>query len=349
MVNYSSIEKYKQLSSQYVNRLQNIINDIDFVAIKWDYTDYLYPFSDLDFRVVLNDNEVDFFQINKKLFDTQIELQAETINNQRIFEHPPGFIFFKKEIEQIYIEDFRTWCYAGGKLSDFERFKFLLSKQSTFDENFYLKIIAKRFKKFSFATEYASFSKKNMIDYHAYCILWHYYFPCIFALASLNAKKSVCRKVDSNRIQDKYIKNIFDLLVGKRKVSHLNEADLIAAVDTDVENRFDNTKFKMISSARKPNVYETLAMLRCRLARLYLYLSEDGVDRRYLAEREINELGLIFGTISYYYASDIVNEANSIINSCDSALDVLRNLLIHMLSNKHYYNSIMNCSIGFFL
>lgn len=347
-IDMKSIEKYRVINDEYIGKIASEMDYFLFAAKKWAYEDYLWPFSDFDYRIVIKDgSDIDFFRLNEILYIVQLQMQTENPQLRRIMEHPPGYIFFESEIMTDYLEDFRIWSFAGGNSEKFFEFKNFLDSRKDFDQCFYQKIIEKRYRKFSFKTEYRDYTKDIITTYEIYCVLWHYYFPCMFAIQSLKEGRSKGQKIHKDFLKPGFISDTFQRLhdVG----SHFDAMDIsfvIGEVEKPIAEEIsevvydnaDNDNYMTMSFV------EAMGMMRTRIARLRLYLEQDKIDRHYLAIREIAELNNMFSTLYQYSGIGKFAETLSILHLDIREEERLRMLLRHLYNNRMYYNDFMNCT-----
>ena len=340
-------ENYRAINEQYTDTVISNMQDVLFIASKWREDDYLWPFSDIDYRLVLKrETQTDLFELNQKLCSIQLELQHTNQSCMRILEHPPGFIFFFDEIFDKYFEDFRIWTFAGGDKEAFGKFQRALDISNEFDESYYGNIIAKRFENFSLKTEFSDYPTAKLSVYNVYAALWHYYFPCLFALYSLHKRSSMGHKVDPLLIKDDVLRQSYEFLKNSsaEKVPYHFE-QTVSRVDSvllEVSKELGLDISKLKSTSHSITYGYAIAMLRTRPARLLLYLEEDGIDRKYLAEREINELKMIFECIYTETTHEILQIALSTLYSEQSTESKLQAILSQMYRNKLFYNNLMN-------
>lgn len=341
------LEKYRAINDEYIEKIASKSDHFLFATKKWVYKDYLWPFSDFDYRIVVSDGcEVDFFQLNEILYIIQLHMQTENSQLCRILEHPPGYVFFESEIMTEYLEDFRIWSFAGGNSEKFLEFKDFLSSRTNFDKCFYLNIIGKRYRKFSFKTEYRDFTKNMISAYEVYCVLWHYYFPCMFAIESLKERKSKGHKIHKEFLESGFISDIFQRL--QDDSCHFELVDISSVINgvekiiTEAISGVDYVEAENDNYTMLPFM-EALGMLRTRIARLKLYLEPDMIDRNYLIVREITELKNIFSSLYHYSDSWKFAEALAILYLNIGEEERLRELLRHFYNNQAYYNDYMNC------
>jgi hypothetical protein len=323
-----------------------------FVTRKWKENDYVWPFSDMDYRFVLKaDACVDFFALNEKIYRVQIEMQHRDTHYQRILEHPPGYIFFEDEIESVYFEDYRIWSFAGGDEAAFCRFQEYLNTCNDFDAPYYHKILAKRLGRFTLDTEFADYDSPQLAVYNTYCVLWHYAFPCLFALHSLHRQRSVGCKVHPAWLENASLKSCYARMIAGESAENMPPMEtLVKATTAEVQSTANRlgaaTDYTGRSLTKGLPYFEAVAMLRTRIARMLLYLEEDAVDRIYLIKREAVELAGIFESIALHNGSDTDRRACVLLHQNQTAVDKVRALWTYMLENKSYYNDLMNQRIG---
>lgn len=347
-----NLELYRAYNTQYVEAIHATIDTMLFVTRKWQESDYIWPFSDMDYRYVLKtDVCVDFFALNESIYQIHIAMQHQDVHCQRILEHPPGYFFFVDETENVYFEDYRVWSFAGGNAEAFRQFQAHLDAREDFDTQYYHKILAKRLKKFSLETEFAGYDSPQLAVYNAYCVLWHYAFPCLFALHSLYRRRSVRCKVCLAWLENPLLKTCYTRMYAGAPTESLPPMDeLIDAATAEILKTADllgiPTDNLGISVENGVQYFEAVAMLRTRMARMLLYLEEDAVDRVYLANREIVELTNLFDSIAQHNGTDTDRQVCTLLHQDQSAVEKVRMLRNYMLENKTYYNNLMNQRFG---
>lgn len=341
------LKKYNTINKEYIEKIAGEIDGFLFASKKWVSEDYLWPFSDFDYRIVLkNGNKVDFFRLNEILYSIQLKMQTDNPKLCRILEHPPGYLFFESEIMTNYLEDFRIWSFAGGDFEKFARFRGILECCNDFDMRYYQQIIKKRYQKFSFKTEYRDYRNNLAFSYDVYCVLWHYYFPCIFAIQSLKERKSKGRKIHEEFLNDVYIINLFQRLrEGSCCFEEVDIPSVVAEVEKSITDALIGVEFDKVhdDNSVKLSFFEALGMLRTRIARLRLYLEPDQIDRHYLVEREIIELNNIFSSLYQFVCSEQIKEALTILHLDITEEARLQELLHYLYNHRTYYNDFMNC------
>lgn len=343
---------YRTYNTQYIEAINSAIDTVLFVTRKWQESDYLWPFSDMDYRYVLKtDACIDFFALNKCIYQVHLAIQHQDVRCQRILEHPPGYIFFANEIESIYFEDYRIWSYAGGDEIAFCRFQAHLNACDDFDAPYYHRILSKRLGRFTLGTEFADYESPQLAVYNTYCVLWHYAFPCLFALHSLHKKRSVGCKVNPVWLEDPSLKSCYAHMIAGESAENMPPMDmLVKATTAEVQSTADRlglpTDYLGFSLTKGLPYFEAITMLRTRMARMLLYLEEDSVDRIYLTKREVVELIGIFESIALHNGSDTDRCACVLLHQNQTAVEKIRVLWTYMMENKSYYNNLMNQRIG---
>lgn len=341
-MNYSSIYE------TYGKKLSEKIPELIFVSKKWSDNDLKWPFSDLDFRLILKDGFLDFYSINEKAFLIQKKMVKKNSGILgRILEHPPGYIFKYSELLTNYLEDINNWSFCYGDKKRFESIKMSNCNKKSFDYTYYINILRKRYKRFSFITEYKFDDKVLNKCYQVYCILWHYYYPCIYALNSLqNHLPQEYKILDFYHPKQKIIMSAYKDIVSNNHESlyKYNLDDLIICVDNEIEQYVSklNVDIKM-DSVTKDNYFEAIAMLRTRIARYLLYLDDlPNSDKGYLIEREINELRFIFSEIYKEQKNSVIKKIYDYICGDKDPADILRFTIKYLYENKDYFNELMN-------
>ena len=109
------IMDYKKIKEIYWKKLQEQSHNIVLLTHKWSDSDLLYPFSDLDLRIITKDI-VDSFDLNEKLYQAHYNAVKETEYGDRILEHPVGLMYTETEClhQQIYEIDFVKTSFING-------------------------------------------------------------------------------------------------------------------------------------------------------------------------------------------------------------------------------------------
>ena len=340
--------KYEFIYEEYGEKMKNSIGDIIFVSKKWNDADLVWPFSDLDIRIILEKKKYDFFEINEKIFEVHKRIEKQNKINQRILEHTPGYVFLENELFNHRVEDVNNWSFCYGDISKFKKLKDYYKRFNKANKNndYYKRIIIKRYKKFSFDNEFNQYKNEEHDKYMIYCIVWHYYFPCIYAIYSINDNKVKNRKIDENFIKNDMILSIYKKIKdGSISNKDYNINDLIKIVDKEISQELIKNNIKLIiEKSDDTNILEAISMLRTRICRYKLYLDDTlTFDRNYLINREINELRFIINEINNKAKNTKVEELLKYINEEDKEpRDILEYSLQYFYNNKEIFNNIMN-------
>lgn len=347
----NGVKKYKLIYNEYGKKISSKIQEFEFLSKKWQNKDLYFPFSDLDFRIVLNANNVDYFKINEDIYKIHLQLVKKDVRLSRIIEHPPGFIFSNEEllIFNKYNADvlYSSFCYGNGK--NYKKIKRKCKKEFLYNvniENNLYNILNKRYKKFSFDTEIKEAYYFDIRKYYVYCILWHYYFPCIFAIRCLKNKKICSKKISTLLLFDLSFIKLMSIIKIKRETT-IDFTELINKIDKKIENKI--IKDLMLNSnedKKNKSQIECVGMLRTRVCRYKYYLSNElTFDTEYLIEREISETKNIFEEL---YKNNNIKNKEKILDIIKilymqniSSKEKLELILQELYNNKEYFNYIM--------
>lgn len=334
------VDEYKQIEYIIGSQLAKYIPEVILVTKKWNNTDYIYPFSDIDYRLVVEDG-TDLFRLNERLYEAHYKCASEISYGTRILEHPPGFIYYQKELKNLSI-DRDIFCrdsYSSGdkKLFDetYSRIETSLANSFQVYESF-----KQRFNKFSLKYEFKSYDSELKQFYEKYCVIWHYYLPCIYFLNVLKNNRTYNHKINDCWYSGSFLELIEDFR--NKKEPSRDMEDLIKLVDEElITITKNNTNFK--SNFEKTDSNDVLFMLRTRIARILYYINPPkACDTLYLQERECKELNKIF--VSFYK-----NETNTIWKSLLNVLgsnwlsttNKLQEIVKILYSERSYLSEIM--------
>lgn len=341
---------YNKIYEEYGKMLLEKVPEVIFVSKKWSDKDLVWPFSDLDFRLITDNQVIDFYTINETMFFIQKAIiQKDSKILARVLEHPPGYIFKYSELVDNYIEDVNNWSFCYGDKDRFEKIKKLNQEKDLFDSAYYLNIIRKRYKKFSFDTEYIFDDEKLNKYYQLYCIIWHYYFPCIYALNSLKKHSSQKAKIIStHNLQNKIILSAYNDIIFNNfdNLYKYDLIDMIIAIDEVLEYNVEKINLdKKYNNLLNTNKYlEAISMLRTRISRYMLYLDNSQKNKDYLIKREINELKFIISEIYKKNRDHKIKQLYEYIYSDRAAINILKYTVNYLYKNKDYFNRLMNMS-----
>lgn len=343
---------YNKIYEEYGKMLFEKVLDVIFVSKKWSDNDLVWPFSDLDFRLITDNKTIDFYTINEIIFSIQKEIiQKDSKILGRILEHPPGYIFKYSELIDNYMEDINNWSFCYGEKKKFDQIKKINGEKRLFDYNYYINIIKKRYKKFSFNTEYIFDDEKLNKCYRLYCVLWHYYFPCVYALNSLKNHSSQKNKIISTpNSQKEIILSVYNDIITNNfdNLYKYNLTSVINAVDTEIKYNIEEEELNNKNNCVNTNKYlEAISMLRTRIARYLLYLdSPQNNNKDYLIKREINELKFIISEIYKKNNNFEIKELYEYVNSDKEAINILEYTIKYLYKHRDYFNQLMNINKG---
>ena len=337
---------YKKIYEKYSENIMRDIDDIIFVSKKWNDADLIWSFSDLDLRIILENNNYNFFKINEEIYKTHKKIVSLAKNNQRILEHPPGYIFFEQELINNRVEDVNNWSFCYGNKSTFNNLKNLYSNRTDCKNiNYYKKIIAKRYKNFSFKNEFNQYKGEELWKYRIYCAIWHYYLPCLYAIYSISDIEVKKKKCAEELIKNQYLKEIYHN-IKNNSISRIDVDQLLKIIDTEISNELkqNNIDLTIGETSEKDNILEAISMLRTRICRYKLYLDSTlEFDRNYLINRELNELKFIINEI---HKNMKIKETKLLLEHINldsiNTKDKLEYTLKYLYDNQEVFNNIMN-------
>lgn len=183
---------YNQIENSYGEDLSHRIPSYLLLAKKWQDEDLIWPFSDLDFRVLLKNLPASWIELNEHIYDTHRTHVRSHPLNQRILEHPPGFIFLAREIEGGWgpAADIATWSLCHGPQKILHSFQMMsqATPWSPEDADYYYSLLRARLGVYDLANDSDDNIVGNRAYYALHCICWHYFMPVWFASAALTQR-----------------------------------------------------------------------------------------------------------------------------------------------------------------
>lgn len=338
-------DMYSKVYKRFGKLLFNQQEELLFISKKWSNCDLVWPFSDLDFRIIVKDKTIDFLKVNTYVYEVQKHLILKDERLKRILEHPPGYIFKYNELKENCFEDVNNWSFCYGNYKKYIKIK-IKNRHSNLSKQYYLNIINKRYKKFSLKNDYKNFNPKTNKKYNLYCSLWHYYFPCEYAINSLSNFKPEKYKINFRLIESGLLKKLYyDIIKDTKNYEEKYELNnVVKEIDLRLEKKLQRCHINLLEKQERYDRYfEAVAMLRTRISRYLLYLdTELKYDRDYLINREINELRFIFAEIYSKNKSKIIKVVYEYVISDNKPRNILEYTLKYLNQNNKYFNSLMN-------
>jgi hypothetical protein len=268
------------------------------VTKKWQDVDLVWPHSDVDLRIILDGPPSDWIQFNGTLAQIQRELVTGAPVLRRILEHPPGWIFLRRELEAglVPAAEVATWSHCFGDADAVQRWLAAARSRpwSEEDERFYAAIIGARIGgRYRLETDAADNVVCEAERYEAHCISWHYVAPVVFAAASLGCRCRLAGKFAALRVHR--FTDIADLLSMARRGYRdaPNRLLLMARADRAVDAVLRPLRYAG-SHTGEPSwaeIVSAVGTMRCRISRYLYYLSPPTrVATGYLIERETKDL-----------------------------------------------------------
>lgn len=268
------------------------------VTKKWQDNDLVWPHSDVDLRIILEEPPADWVIFNEQLAQVQRELVDADPICRRHLEHPPGWVFLRRELDAglVPAAEVSTWSHCFGDQRAVERWRreAISRPWSAEDERFYHSILAARA---DGAYRLEADSAENVVidadQYGAHCVSWHYLAPIVFAIACLTMRKRLSGKTEAFQVFANTAVTEFLQLANSGYKNAPAPSVLLegahraasALPDLPVAGRlFDG----MLTPAE---VTSSIGLLRCRIARCSYYLHPPIMARTgYLIDRETKDL-----------------------------------------------------------
>ena len=170
------LDEYKQIESTLEREFAMYIPEVILVTKKWNNTDYIYPFSDIDYRLVVEDG-ADLFELNEKIYQVHYNCVQKIQYGTRILEHPPGFLYYRNELSNLSInrDSFCRDTYSSGEKKLFED-TYCKIDTSLEDPVQVYEAFKHRYNNFTLKYEYKSYDPELTRFYEKYCVIWHYYY-----------------------------------------------------------------------------------------------------------------------------------------------------------------------------
>ena len=176
--------------------------------------------------------------------------------------------------------------------------------------------------------------------YKKYCVLWHYYIPCIYALRC----KKDCINYNYKINYEWYDKQILDLIYAFQSGEEPKETldELLKMVNEALEKE-TNTQFFELPIIKSTISKEKVFMLRTRIARIIYYLNPPNqCNTLYLQERECIELLSIFLFCREHYKNPIWNKLIDLLElKTLSASSKLEQVMQNMYKEKVFLTQVM--------
>ncbi|MBO4616099.1 MAG: hypothetical protein J5717_01995 [Lachnospiraceae bacterium] len=330
---------YKKVEDIYWDKVLEQSNQVVLLTKKWSDEDLLYPYSDLDLRIITQDN-IDFFELNEKLYKAHCNTVMEVEDGERILEHPAGFMYKVSECvgNEVYKIDFVKTSFVNGDEDLFIRAKSSLDPKEI-DKGWLESFYNKRYKRFTMKYEYKYKDQAKNKIFEKYCIVWHYYIPCVYALQCMVSGINFTNKIDRDWYSPEFQKKIEDFKHGI--VPKEEPEELIREVDAELGKLVQKYSINWHIKDSKVG-YEAKYMLRTRISRLLFYLYPvNSIDTMYLQQRECGELNSIFQFYKENTAGKIWDSFLLILNDDCSVSKKLGNVLTFWERNREEMEYIM--------
>jgi hypothetical protein len=289
--------RYIALGSEYGRAVEQRLGMSVVVTKKWQNADLVWPHSDIDLRIVVDQIPGDWLQFNEHLAAVQRELVEVDPVRRRLLEHPPGWVFLRGEVDAGFVPaaELATWSICHGDPDTVARWQeqAVARPWTAEDERFYSGILAGRL---DGAYHLEADSADNVLlepeSYAAHCVSWHYLAPVVFATASLLRHYRHVGKTDALRGQESTAVSWFGELAAAGYHSAPATGDLLDRAHRAVDSlRQPARSVDDTSAPSLAEVVSAVGALRCRLARYAYYLDPPvGAATGYLIDRETKDL-----------------------------------------------------------
>ena len=297
-MNKSSNHYYRDIVDEYYWELKQNLGDDISLFIKWKTDDFVFPFSDVDMRIILNDYG-SITDTNYILYEIHKKMVAKVPFGARILEHPYGFLYFTNDASKgiLVPDDIKRCSFANGNPRYFEELKKAAGAYSM-STSYISRILDHRFGKYNTNNEYVFKDYSYQKQYSTYCLLWHYYIPCVYAFECLKAAQVYDTKINLEWYNNDYLKQIIiDYQEGFIR-DYSNEI-VLREISNEIEC------LQTTSSYFEKNDYsinEAICMLRIRICRILYYLNPPSdVNTDYLIRRELKELSFISSRLHEHF------------------------------------------------
>ncbi|MGH3564897.1 MAG: hypothetical protein ACRDRH_02450 [Pseudonocardia sp.] len=288
---------YQQVETAYTTALRAEVGTAVTVTKKWPNEDLLWPHSDLDLRIVLDEALADWVSFNDGLARVHRRvLEADPVR-RRVLEHPPGWVFLRSELDRglVPAAEVATWSSSGGDPAALQAWQIESGARpwGGEDERFYRGILGGRTGgRYRLAADSADNVVTGRERYGVHCVVWHFLAPVLFAHTALverrrpAGKSAVLGHHPNPQVRDMY---------------HAATAAHPAVTDPD---RLLDQVTQLVDTLRpisagsdqdngptRAELVSALGVLRCRIARYGYYLDPPAdVATGYLIDRESKDL-----------------------------------------------------------
>jgi hypothetical protein len=291
-------DSYPVIEERYGQLLASRLGIAVVVTKKWQNTDLVWPHSDIDLRIIVDEPPADWISFNEQLAQLQRELVTADPILRRVLEHPPGWVFLRREVDAglVPAAEVATWSHSFGDHAAVDQWRkqALARPWGIEDDRFYRGIIAARA---DGAYRLEADSADNVVldaeRYGAHCVSWHYLAPVVFAAASLQTLRRLSGKTEALQAHPTAAITEFLSLArnGYRdaptpaallRQAHRAIADLPAPPEPAQSADSTPTRAEVVSA---------VGVLRCRIARYSYYLAPPpSAETGYLIDRETKDL-----------------------------------------------------------
>lgn len=289
---------YPAVEKRYGPLLAERLGRVVVVTKKWQDTDLVWPHSDLDLRLIVDEPPADWIGFNEQLAQVQRDLVTADPVLRRVLEHPPGWVFLRREVDASAVPpaEVVTWSHSFGDPAavNWWRKEALAQPWSAEDDRFYRGIIAARV---DGAYRLEADSADNVVleadRYGAHCVSWHYLAPVVFAAASVHVRRRLSGKTEALHASASPAVAQFLSLARNSYREAPAPAVLLRQAHRTIEAlpALPETALPSDGAPTRAEVASAMGVLRCRIARYSYYLAPPpSAETGYLIHRETKDL-----------------------------------------------------------
>ncbi len=288
---------YAPIEAEYTAALRAELDD-DAVQVtrKWPDEDLLWPHSDLDLRLVLDEAPADWIALNVGIAQAHRRVVEVDPVRRRVLEHPPGWVFLRDEVDRglVPAAELATWSSADGDPASVGVWQAMSAARpwGAEDERFYRAVLDGRTGgRYRLAADSADNVVTDRDRYGVHCVVWHFLAPVLFAHTALTTHRRPPGKTAVLRHHpDPEVHRLVEVAIAKPGTNTaercLGTATRLVAALAPVETPNDHDR-----ACTWAELASALGVLRCRTARYVYYLAPAaGASTGYLIDREGKDL-----------------------------------------------------------
>ena len=335
------MEIYQEITDAYASELRHELGSRFSLFAKWAPDDYVYPFSDVDLRIAVPKVE-DLYEISDILCRVHRKMAASIPFGDRILEHPYGFLYVDRDIgeDRVVADDIKRCYFVNGEAKAFRKLAEAAGAHGM-SPSYLRRIIDGRLGRFTTVNEYRFKDPVYQKRYETYCLLWHYYIPCVYAAECLKAGTVYPQKICADWYRSDDLREI--ILEYREGRTGAYDNDLVLQ-ETERELRgllaeLPDEPAEIPRERDRAAAAEAVCMLRTRCCRVDYYLAPPpGVGTEYLMRRELKEFQRIASCLDS--RSEAVRELRQILSREGGEAHKLRQIKRSMEARTDEYRKL---------